>query len=169
MVAPTFLSIKLFDKPEFVGAGIAVVMLDNPGKVYYCISEVVQLESKGGRYVIWKIDKNRAICPQIVQQLCAGIAAGEFTSGQRLMSVRELALAAGVNPNTVQRAFEQLEQQGVLYSVRGAGWYVSADTNAAYALRTDLVQQTLQDFFDKMIALGIEPEETKKRVKEWQL
>ena len=117
----------------------------------------------------WNLDKSRPICPQLCQLLCAWIASGELAPKERLMSVREIALAAGVNPNTVQRAFEQLEQQGVLYSVRGAGWYVSADTTAAYALYTTLIQQALQDFFDKMTALGIDPEETKKRVKEWQL
>lgn len=117
----------------------------------------------------WNLNKNRPVCPQICEQLCARIAAGELLPQQRLMSVREVALAAGVNPNTVQRAFEQLEQQGVLYSVRGAGWYVSADTTVACTLCADLVQQTLQAFFDKMTALGISPEETKKCVKEWQI
>lgn len=117
----------------------------------------------------WNLNKNRPICPQICQQICVRIAAGELTPQQRLMSVREVALSAGVNPNTVQRAFEQLEQQGVLYSVRGAGWYVSADTNGAHDLCADLIQQTVQEFFDKMRALGISPEETKTHVKEWQL
>lgn len=117
----------------------------------------------------WNLDKNRPICPQICEQLCARIAAGELSPQQRLMSVREVALSAGVNPNTVQRAFEQLEQQGVLYSVRGAGWYVSPDTAPAKALRTDLVQQTLQAFFREMTDLGITPEETKNYVKEWQI
>ena len=78
--------------------------------------------------MIWTLDKNRPICPQLCEQLCAHIAAGEFTPGQKLMSVREVALEAGVNPNTVQRAFTQLEQQGVLHSVRGAGWFISQDT-----------------------------------------
>ena len=117
----------------------------------------------------WTLDKNRPICPQICQQLCARIAAGEFLPQQRLMSVREVALAAGVNPNTVQRAFEQLEQQGVLYSVRGAGWYVAANTDAAHTMQQDLVQDAVQEFFDKMHSLGISPEETKSIVKEWQL
>lgn len=117
----------------------------------------------------WNLDRNRPICPQLCEQICTWIATGELAPQQRLMSVREVALAAGVNPNTVQRAFEQLEQQGVLYSVRGAGWYVSADTEAAHTLRANLAQQTIQEFFCKMTALGIDPEETKMRVKEWQL
>lgn len=117
----------------------------------------------------WTLDKNRPICPQICEQLCARIAAGEFVPNQRLMSVREVALAAGVNPNTVQRAFEQLEQQGVLYSVRGAGWYVAEDTNSAKEMRQELVQDTVKAFFDEMVTLGFSPEETKSIVKEWQL
>lgn len=117
----------------------------------------------------WDLDKNRAICPQICEQLCTGIAAGALIPGQRLMSVREVALAAGVNPNTVQRAFEQLEKQGVLFSVRGAGWFVSSDTVAAKEMHQALVLDTLKAFFDEMAALGYPPEETKNIVKEWQL
>ena len=117
----------------------------------------------------WNLDKSHPICPQLCQQLCARIAAGEFLPGQRLISVRELALTAGVNPNTVQKAFEELERQGVLHSVRGAGWYVSENTAPAHTLRAELAQQALQEFFEKMTALGISAEETKNMVKEWQL
>jgi DNA-binding transcriptional regulator YhcF (GntR family) len=116
----------------------------------------------------WTLDKNRPICPQLCEQLCARIAAGEFLPGQRLMSVREVAVEAGVNPNTVQRAFCQLEQQGVLHSVRGAGWFVSSDAGTVQTMQQDLVHETLQEFFDKMRALGIGPDETKSMVKEWQ-
>ena len=116
----------------------------------------------------WKLDKNRPICPQLCQQLCARIADGSFAPNERLMSVREVALAAGVNPNTVQRAFEQLEQQGVLYSVRGAGWYVAGDTGAANALYRDLVNEKVAAFFEEMAGLGICAEEIKKIVEEWE-
>lgn len=118
--------------------------------------------------MIWTLDKNRPICPQLCEQLCAHIAAGEFSPGQKLMSVREVAVEAGVNPNTVQRAFTQLEQQGVLHSVRGAGWFVSQDAETVASMQKDLVQEALQEFFDKMSALGMDPEQTKSIVKEWQ-
>lgn len=117
--------------------------------------------------MIWKIDKNRPICPQICEQLCAHIAAGQFVPGQRLMSVREVALAAGINPNTVQRAFGQLEQQGVLNSERGAGWFVSADIQAAVELRQKIAQEKTQAFFEEMAGLGLSVEQTKGIVKEW--
>lgn len=116
----------------------------------------------------WKLDKNRPICPQLCEQLCAQIAAGELKPGQKLMSVREAAVAAGVNPNTVQRAFEQLEHQGVLSSVRGAGWFVSKDTEPARDMRQTLVQEKLAAFFGEMTCLGLTPEETKKLVEEWE-
>ncbi len=115
----------------------------------------------------WNMDKSRPICPQICEQLCAHISAGDLAPGERLLSVREVAVAAGVNPNTVQRAFEQLEQQGVLYSVRGAGWFVSADIGAALDMRRSLAETAVNEFFAKMAALGIGAEETKSIVKEY--
>ena len=117
----------------------------------------------------WKIDKHRAICPQICEQLCAHIAAGEFSPDQRIMSVREVALAAGVNPNTIQHAFEQLEQQGILYSARGAGWFVAAHTDAAKQLCLQLAQEKIKAFFNEMTSLGMTPEQIKQAVEEWEV
>lgn len=116
----------------------------------------------------WNLDKSRPICPQLCEQLCAHIAVGDFAPGQRLMSVREAAVSAGVNPNTVQRAFEQLEQKGVLYSVRGAGWYVAEDTHSARDMQSTLADTAVKEFFAKMAALGYEAAETKNIVKEWK-
>ena len=117
----------------------------------------------------WNLDKNKALCPQICQQLCARIATGQIQPGEKLMSVREVAVAAGVNPNTVQSAFTQLEQQGVLYSVRGAGWYANPDISAARELREKLVQEKTAAFFAELTAMGISPAETKQIVEEWQV
>lgn len=119
--------------------------------------------------MIWKLDKNRPICPQIAEQLCAGIVAGEFQSGQRLMSVRELAVHAGVNPNTVQRAFEQLEHQGILRSERGTGWFVGPDIHAAVLLRQKMACEKAKGFFQEMECLGLSVEEIKNMVKEWEV
>ena len=75
----------------------------------------------------WIIDKGRPICPQICEQLCLRIANGMFAPHEKILSVREIAVAAGVNPNTVQRSLEELERRGILYSVRGSGWFVADD------------------------------------------
>lgn len=117
----------------------------------------------------WKLDKNRPICPQLCEQLCAHIANKVFLPNQRLMSVREIALSAGVNPNTVQRSFENLERDGILYSVRGSGWYVAEDITAAEKAVKDLAREKTAEYFNAMSALGISESETKKIVEEWKV
>ncbi len=116
----------------------------------------------------WELDKSRAICPQICEQLCVGIASGELTPGSKLLSVREVALSAGVNPNTVQKSFEQLEQKGIIYSVRGSGWYVGEDISSAKEMVTELYAEKTAQYFSSMKSLGLDVNQIKQYVKEWQ-
>ena len=115
----------------------------------------------------WKPDKSRPICPQIVEQLCVRIGNGSLQPGQRLKSVRETALESGVNPNTVQKAFEQLEAKGLLTSLRGSGWYVSENTEAAREETDRLLHEKARLFFEDMRGLGFTDEQIKDCVKEW--
>ena len=112
----------------------------------------------------WTLDKSRPVCPQIAEQVCVRIVTGEFRPGEKLLSVREVALAAGVNPNTVQKAFETLERQGILYSLRGSGWYVSDDPSAAGATLTSLIESTTADFFNQMTRFGLTDHEIRQYV-----
>lgn len=114
----------------------------------------------------WALNKHKPICPQICEQICLRIASGEFAPGEKLLSVREVALAAGVNPNTVQRSFEELEQEGLLYSVRGSGWYVSEDIQLAKATLERLINDKTDAFFAEMHSLGLNAEQIKKKVEE---
>ena len=95
------------------------------------------------------------------------IALGEFKPGDKMFSVRETALSAGVNPNTVQKAFEKLEQDGILYSVRGSGWFVCEDTTNAKDTLDNLVYEKTDAYFSALHALGMSNEEIKNYVKEW--
>ena len=115
----------------------------------------------------WKLDRARPICPQICEQIYVGIASGMIAPGERLMSVREIALAAGVNPNTVQKSFEQLERDGAVYSVRGSGWYVAENTEAAVNVAKELVKTRIAEFFEDMKRLGVDEASAKKYVEEW--
>lgn len=115
----------------------------------------------------WKLDKERAICPQIAEQLCVKIALGELQDGEKLSSVREIALEAGVNPNTVQKAFEQLEDVGLIYSVRGSGWFVANNRVTAKNIVSNLIRNKTISYIYEMKALGLSLEETKKYVEEW--
>lgn len=116
---------------------------------------------------MWNLDKSRPICPQICEQISVLIASGEIAPSQKLMSVREVALTAGVNPNTVQKAFEQLERQGLIYSVRSSGWFVSDNTEMAGEEVRKLIEGKTRTYFDEMRKLGCSTEEIKKTVKEW--
>ncbi len=114
----------------------------------------------------WSLDKGRPICPQICEQLSVKIAAGEFKPNERLMSVREVALAAGVNPNTVQKAFEQLEREGLIYSVRGSGWFVDNVGSAKVTVEKLILDKTAA-YIEEMEALGLSLEQIKNYIKEW--
>ena len=117
----------------------------------------------------WTIDKNRPICPQICEQLCLRIAKGDFVPNEKLLSVREIAVAAGVNPNTVQRSLEELERQGILYSVRGSGWYVGEDISLAKEVLGRILKQKTADYFAAMEILGMDAAAVKDYIKEWMV
>ena len=117
----------------------------------------------------WLIDKNRPICPQICEQLCLRIANGTFAPQEKLLSVREIAVAAGVNPNTVQRSLEDLERKGILYSVRGSGWFVGEDITLAKEVFEAILTQKTADYFAAMGTLGMDAVAVKEYVKEWKV
>ena len=84
-----------------------------------------------------QFDASRPIYAQLVERLKARILAGTYPPGGHLDSVRDLAAAAGVNPNTMQRALAQLETEGLVRTERTAGRYVTEDTALIEQLRTD--------------------------------
>ena len=116
----------------------------------------------------WNLDKDKPICPQITERLSMAIARGTYEPDARLMSVREVAVEAGVNPNTVQKAFEQLEAKGIIYSVRGSGWFVSPDLEHAKEEAERIVKGKITTFFSEMETLGYTVEQTKEAVGRWQ-
>ena len=115
----------------------------------------------------WMPDKDRPICPQLCEYVCVSIASGEFKAGQKLPSVRELALRIGVNPNTVQRSYEILEQQGVIFTERNLGRYVSDDTDIAQKKVEELAILKTKEYFTGMGLLGFDADAVKKYIKEW--
>ena len=116
----------------------------------------------------WRLDKKRPICPQICEKLCVLIASGELGAGDRLMSVRDVALKAGVTPNTVQKSFEQLEQQGVIFSKRGSGWYVSENTGIAKDMLNALIRSKTVNYLNDMQTLGLDKKEIIEIIKEFR-
>ena len=94
---------------------------------------------------------------QLVERLKARILAGTYPPGGHLDSVRDLAAAAGVNPNTMQRALAQLETEGLVRTERTAGRYVTEDTALIEQLRADTARTLASDFLEKMRGIGYSP------------
>ncbi|MEE1314170.1 MAG: GntR family transcriptional regulator [Faecalimonas sp.] len=117
----------------------------------------------------WRLDKNKPICPQLCEQLSVRIAAGIYEPNAKLPSVRELAVLAGVNPNTVQRAYEVLEQKGMIYTVRNSGTFVSEDNAVAKESVESLRAEKTKEYFLQMETLGFDAKNTKEYVKEWEV
>ena len=93
---------------------------------------------------------------QIVEGLRSQIAAGVYRPGERVPSVRQQALTLVVNPNTVQRAYEELERQGLLEGQRGIGMVVAGEGRpAAKQGASDSVAAVLSDAVDKALAAGL--------------
>ena len=93
----------------------------------------------------WSFQADTPIYTQLVARLQEQIVSGAYPPGSKLPSVRDLAADAGVNPNTVQRAFAELERLGLIYTQRTSGKFVTEDASAIDAARRALAEgQTRQ-------------------------
>ena len=107
----------------------------------------------------WQFSNEMPIYSQLVEQIKIGIVSGMFPPGERLPSVRDLATEAGVNPNTMQRAVTELERDGLVYSQRTAGRFVTEDHAVIQAAKRDLAQRHIHAFLAAMLRLGYRREE----------
>lgn len=107
----------------------------------------------------WQFSNDAPIYTQLIQQVKIGIVTGAFPPGERLPSVRDLATEAGVNPNTMQRALAELERDGLVYSQRTAGRFVTEDNTMINAAKRSLAQRHVKTFLEAMLRLGFQREE----------
>lgn len=97
---------------------------------------------------------NVPIYQQIMNGIKQDIVSGTRKPGDRLQSVRELAEALTVNPNTVQRAYQELEREGVSETRRGTGTFIVEKENLISGLKAQMAQSVIKTFVDGMRALG---------------
>ena len=105
-----------------------------------------------------KLSDNKPVFLQIKAWIEDHILRGEWRAGEQLPSVRALAREVGVNPNTVAKAYQQLEQQGIIYTVSGRGSFVSPDVLSLQSLRQAALQEVL-DAVDKALSRGVSPQQ----------
>ena len=107
----------------------------------------------------WEFRADQPIYTQLMRQMQEAIVSGQLQAGERLPSVRELAMDAGVNPNTVQRALTDLEQAGLVFSQRTLGRFVTEDCERIAQARRSLAQERSATFWADMKKLGCSAEE----------
>lgn len=107
----------------------------------------------------WKFDEKSPIYAQIAQHVKMQIIGQEIKSGEQLPTVRELAEIAGVNPNTMQRAFSELEREGMVYSQRTSGRFVTDDTELIAQKRKEVAELELRNFVDNMAKIGFDTQD----------
>ena len=107
----------------------------------------------------WQFSNDAPIYTQLIQQVKVGIVTGAFPPGERLPSVRDLATEAGVNPNTMQRALAELERDGLVYSQRTAGRFVTEDNTMINTAKRSLAERHVKTFLEAMLRLGFQRDE----------
>ena len=107
----------------------------------------------------WKFSGDRPVYQQIMENIRGAVLRGELPPGGRVPSVRELAMQAQVNPNTMQRALTELERDGLVYSQRTSGRYVTEDRAAIAEARHGLAADRVRSFLTDMERLGFEKED----------
>ena len=99
------------------------------------------------------------IYTQLVGQFEQDIASGAMPPGERLPSVRDLAAELGVNPNTVQRALQELEREGLVFAQRTNGRFVTEDVAAIARCKKTLGERQITEFLAAMTLLGYRRQE----------
>lgn len=107
----------------------------------------------------WDLDADRPIYAQLVERIQMQIVSGQYPAGGKLPSVRELAADAAVNPNTMQKAFAELERSGLIITQRTNGRTVTEDQQKIRDIKEALAQEHVNNFFTKMKELGYTEQE----------
>ena len=101
----------------------------------------------------WQFSNDAPIYSQLIAQIKVGIVSGAFPPGERLPSVRDLATEAGVNPNTMQRALTELERDGLVYSQRTTGRFVTEDQAMIASAKRSLAERHIPVSYTHLRAL----------------
>lgn len=115
---------------------------------------------KGSDDLAWEFSNDRPIYVQVSDQIVSGILTGTFKMGEKLPSVRDFAIIASVNPNTMQKAMSELESVGLIETQRNTGKYVTQEGSIIEMARKKRGELLATEFLKNMAALGYTSEQT---------
>lgn len=110
----------------------------------------------------YQFDNDKPIYLQMVELIKTEIISGRLKSGEKIPSVRELAVQAKVNPNTVQKALAELERCGLIYTERTNGKFVTDNKSIIKAYRDDIINEKVESFLKDMIHIGVSEDEIRE-------
>ncbi len=111
-------------------------------------------------------NSSKPIYLQMVDEVKRALARGELSPGDKIPSHKEQAQMSQVNPNTVQRAYQEMEREGLTETLRGQGTFIRNDPALLARIRSEMAHQAVTSFIAEMRGLGIEPGETERLLKE---
>jgi len=103
-------------------------------------------------------ESNQPIYLQIVDYIKREIITGKLKAGEKLPSVREIASDLKVNPNTIQRSYQELERENLVFTQRGMGTFVTEDEKLINELKNSLATSIVNKFIDDMKSIGFDKE-----------
>ncbi|THF75123.1 GntR family transcriptional regulator [Cohnella fermenti] len=100
------------------------------------------------------LDLSQPLYEQVLEQVRSSIAKGEIALGEKIPSVREMAQALKINPNTVMRAYQELERDQLTETRRGQGTFITTDAGKVSHIRHRLAEEAVTEFLGRMNSLG---------------
>lgn len=116
----------------------------------------------------FRFSSDRPIYVQIMDVFKLGILSGEFKKGSKLASVRDLAILANVNPNTMQKALSELEKLGFVRTERTSGRYITDDEEMISSMKNEFATAEISAFLKKMQELGFDLKQTINLIENWE-
>ncbi len=111
--------------------------------------------------------KPQPIYLQMIDEIKRSLARGELQPGEKIPSQRERAQVSRINPNTVQRAYREMEAIGLTVTVRGQGTFITTDMSVLNKVRDEMTNQAIHTFIEEMSALGYCSEEIQAAVQDY--
>ena len=124
--------------------------------LYYCISTVIQIRSDA---MSIRFESGKPIFLQIEELIRNDIAAGRYKPDEKLPGVRDLAIWANVNPNTMQKALSDLEEEGLIVTRGTSGKFVCNDPERIAEAKKKIIADLAKEFKNKCHRIGVSPSE----------
>ena len=116
----------------------------------------------------WNMSSERPIYLQLVDRIKRQIVSGAYAPGDKFPSVREIAMTAAVNPNTMQKALAALESEGLLIGSRTSGRTVTEDEDLISSVKMQIAEEEYDRFYTSMCEIGLDDDQIADLMKEFK-